>query len=127
MINGTAGVERRQTKRINVDLQIKIAKPVPAKGYRWGMEWVDVADLKNISHLGAYFEYRGREQLNRDDVLRIDLDVSFPFQDKGITVSEHLPLGGLATIVRTQWNPQDASMGVGVRFLEPLSMIINSS
>jgi hypothetical protein len=125
-INEIQGSERRRAKRINVTLQIKIVKAVHAKGDPLGMEWVDMGDLKNISHLGAYFIYRGRKQLNHADVLRINLDVSFPFGSNEITVSERLPLGGLATIVRTQPNPRDASVGVGVKFLEPL-LIFNSN
>ena len=124
-INGVRGSERRRAKRINVSLPVKIVKAARAKGDRWNMEWVDVGDLKDISHLGAYFIYRGRQQLNRDDILRINLDVNFPFDSKEITVSERLPLGGLASIVRTQSNPRDASVGVGVKFLEPL-LIFNS-
>ena len=75
------------------------------------MEWVDVGDLKNISHLGAYFIYRGRKQLNHDDILRINLDVSFPFGGNEITVSERLPLGGLASIVRTHPNLRTLLLG----------------
>jgi hypothetical protein len=126
MVNETGGAERRKAKRINVNLQVKIAKAIPAKGDPWGMEWVDVADLKNISYSGAYFEYRGRKQLSRDDVLRVNLDVSFPFENEDISVSERLPLSGLASIVHTQRNPQGSSLGVGVKFLEPLSMMFNS-
>lgn len=126
MVNGIGSAERRQAKRINVDLRVKIAKAVLAKGDRWDVAWIDVANMKNISHLGAYFEYRGSEQLNRGDVLRIDLDVSFPFAIKDMDESERLPMGGLASIVRTQQNSLDASVGVGVKFLEPLSMIFNS-
>lgn len=126
MINGTASAERRRTKRVNVNLQVRIAKAVPAKEDLWDLEWFDVADLKNISHLGAYFEYRGSEQLNLNDVLRISMDVSYPVEYKDTDLSERLPLGGLASIVRTQKNPMDTSIGIGVKFLEPLSMLFSS-
>ena len=127
MVNGRGGTERRRAKRINVNLRIKIAKAVSKTSGRWGEQWGEVASLKNISHVGAYFEYRGPEQLNPGDILSMDLDVSLPFENKGVDSGERLPMGGLARIVRTRPNPIDASIGVGVGFIEPLSMKLNSA
>ncbi len=86
-----------------------------------------MGSLKNISHLGAYFEYGGPQRLNLGDILRIDLDVSLPFENRDMDSGERLPMGGLAAIVGTRPNPRDASLGVGVRFLEPLAMQLNSA
>lgn len=127
MVSGRARTERRRAMRINVNLRIKIAKAASKPSGQLSEEWVDVAGLKNISHLGAYFEYRGPQRLNFGDILLMDLDVSLPLENKDIDSGERLPIGGLASIVRTRRNSWDASLGVAVRFLEPLSMKLNST
>ena len=125
MVSGRAKTERRRAKRISVSLRIKIAKAASKTQGRLSEEWVDTASLKNISHLGAYFEYRGPERLSLGDILLMDLDVSLPLENKDMDSGERLPIGGLAGIVRTRQNHWDASIGVGVKFLEPLSMKLN--
>lgn len=85
-----------------------------------------MAGLKDISHLGAYFEYRGSRQLKLGDILRMDLDVSLPMENRGMDSGERLPMGGLAAVVRTRPLAPQGSIGVAVRFLEPLSMKLNS-
>lgn len=127
MLDRRGRTERRRAKRITVDLRIRIAKALSKTPGRWSEQWGDMAGLINISHLGAYFEYRGPERLNPGDILRMDLDVSLPFENKGVDSGERLPMGGLAIIVRTRKNPQDGSLGVGVGFIEPLSMKLNAT
>lgn len=127
MENGREKTERRRAKRISVTLRIKIAKAASTAQSRVNREWVDLANLINISHLGAYFEYRGPERLHPGDTLLMDLDVSPPLEIKEMDSGERLPIGGLASIVRTRPNQWDASLGVGVKFLEPLSMKLNSA
>ncbi|MDR3566872.1 MAG: PilZ domain-containing protein [Syntrophobacteraceae bacterium] len=125
MVDGSDRAERRRAKRINVNLRIKIARAVSKTPGRCGEQWGDVARLKNISHLGAYFEYQGSQRLNPGSILRVDLDVSLSFENKDMDSGENLPMGGLAAIVRTL-NPSDGLLGVGVKFIEPLSMKLNS-
>ncbi|MGC8491450.1 MAG: PilZ domain-containing protein [Syntrophobacteraceae bacterium] len=127
MANGREKSERRRAKRISVNLGIKITKAASTKHGRGKRERGDLANLINISHLGAYFEYRGAERLHPGDTLLMDLDVSPPLEIKDMDSGERLPMGGLASIVRTRHNQWDASLGVGVRFLEPLSMKLNSA
>ncbi len=126
MMNGR-GNERRRARRIKVELGIKIAKTLSkSKGAR-EEEWVEMASLINISHLGAYFEYGGPKRLDPGDILRIELDVSLPFENRDMDSGERLPMGGLAAIVHSRPGASGASMGVGVGFLEPLSMKLNSA
>jgi hypothetical protein len=126
MVNGRGKNERRRTRRIRVDLRIKIAGAVYKSEGFWSEQWADVAGLKDISHLGAYFECRGTRQLKLGDILRIDLDVSLPMENRDMDSGERLPMGGLAAVVRTRPLAPEASIEVAVRFLEPLSMKLNS-
>ena len=127
MVDGNYRTEKRRAKRITVNLRIKIAKAVCTTPGRWCEQWGDVASLININHLGACFDYRGPRRLSPGDILRVDLDVNLSFENKDMDSGENLPLGGLAGIVRTWRNPRDGSLGVGVRFIEPLSMKLNSA
>ena len=126
MVDRSLRTERRRTKRITVNLRVKIAAPVSSTRERFE-KWEDVARLKNISHLGAYFEYRGPRQLNPGEILRMDLDVCLSFENRDMDSGERLPMGGLAGIVRTRIDTADGSIGVGVGFIEPLSMKLNSA
>lgn len=113
--------EKRRAKRINVSLQIQIEQ-VSLGGLPDPMKWEDMASLKNISHLGAYFECEDCEQLKSGDILGINLDVNFPVKRNCIRISEQLPLKGLARIVRTERLQRGSTLGIGVQFLEPLSI-----
>jgi PilZ domain len=121
------GLDKRKAKRINVDLKVKIEKSLPSGGSHQDMKWADTASLKNISYLGAYFEYGGFEQLFPGDILGIRLDVQFPLESNRLSVIEQLPLDGFAKVVRTVPDHEAGMFGVGVEFLKPLSFAIFNS
>ena len=125
--------ERRKAKRININLEINVRKCSPSGKAAERVEWEDIARLKNISFLGAYFHYAGANPLNTGDVIWMDMVVPVPIDNTidnatdnatdNAKASESIPLTGFATITRVhvhEENHQKRS-GVGVQFLEPLS------
>ncbi|MGC9196021.1 MAG: hypothetical protein ACP5IL_11270 [Syntrophobacteraceae bacterium] len=114
-------------RRIKVDMRIRIAKAVSELRWDWSRQPPEEANLKNISHLGAYFEYQGSQCLTPGDIIRLDLDVSLPFENKDMDSGERLPMDGLAGVVHIRHSLCRSCYGVGVGFLEPLAMKLNSS
>jgi hypothetical protein len=127
MLNGKETKERRMARRIKVEMRIRIAKAVSELRWDWSRQRGEEANLVNISHLGAYFEYQGAQCLAPGDIIRLDLDISLPFEHKDMDSGERLPLGGLAGVVHIGQSRCGTCYGVGVGFLEPLAMKLNSS
>ncbi len=114
-------------RRIKVQMRIRIARALSELRWDLGPQGGEEANLKNISHLGAYFEYQGGQRFRPGDIIRLDLDVSLPFENKDMDSGERLPMGGLAGVVHIRCSRFGSCYGVGVGFLEPLAMKLNSS
>lgn len=112
-------MERRRTKRVEVDLKIVVQKCVSAKDMHDLVLWTDSADLKNVSFLGAYFVYHGSRDIVPEDIMTLDMDVLV--QNNTLPEGESLPLSGFAKVVRVQ-EKNKIGIGVGVEFLQPLSL-----
>ena len=83
------------------------------------VEWEGIASLKNISYQGAYFEYAGAHTLRKNDVIYLEMTVSVPVVSP--KVKDSIPLRGFGTVVRVKKESGTDGLGVGIRFIHPIS------
>lgn len=114
-------MDRRKARRVNLVSRIEIKKPASLQMIHGTMQWTDDAILKNVSFSGAYFEYSGKHSLKPGDILVIKMRIPVPIRN--LNVFDYLTMEGRVVIVHTKRKyPQD-TVGIGVMFLEDLSVL----